>query len=82
LVTLGGGLSLDARCWPNAHTFSSLLKGCVGLQSLSMRCSFMRTAVVIKLLDEGSRDCFVWNALIDAHAKLGALSNAEWCSMG
>jgi hypothetical protein len=59
---------------PNAHTFSSLLKACVGLQSLRM--ALQLHAVIIKLYEEG-RDCFVWNALIDAHAKLGALSNPE-----
>lgn len=60
---------------PNAHTFSSLLKACVGFQSLSM--ALQLHALIFKLLNEGGRDCFVWNALIDVHAKLGALSDAE-----
>ncbi|RCV25994.1 hypothetical protein SEVIR_5G216100v4 [Setaria viridis] len=60
---------------PNAHTFSSLLKACVGIRSLAM--ALQLHAVIVKLLDEGSRHCFVWNALIDVHAKLGALSDAE-----
>ncbi|XP_062203713.1 pentatricopeptide repeat-containing protein At4g16835, mitochondrial-like [Phragmites australis] len=60
---------------PNAHTFSSLLKACVGIQSLTM--ALQLHAVIFKLLDEENRDCFVWNALIDAHAKLGSLSDAE-----
>ncbi|XP_062214012.1 pentatricopeptide repeat-containing protein At4g02750-like [Phragmites australis] len=60
---------------PNAHTLSSLLKACIGLQSLTMAVQLH--AVIIKLLDEGSRVCFVWNALIDTHAKLGSLADAE-----
>ncbi|PUZ56027.1 hypothetical protein GQ55_5G262000 [Panicum hallii var. hallii] len=60
---------------PNAHTFSSLLKACVGVRSLAM--ALQLHAVIVKLVGEGSRHCFVWNALIDAHAKLGAMSDAE-----
>lgn len=60
---------------PNSHTFSSLLKACVGVQSPAMLLQLH--GVIFKLLDEGSRSCFVWNALVDAHAKLGALSDAE-----
>ncbi|CAL4962907.1 unnamed protein product [Urochloa decumbens] len=60
---------------PNAHTFSTLLKACVGIRSLAM--ALQLHAIIVKLMDEGSRHCFVWNALIDAHAKLGALSDAE-----
>lgn len=60
---------------PNAHTFSSLLKACVGVRSLAMLLQLH--GVIFKLVDEGSRHCFVWNALIDVHAKLGALSDAE-----
>ncbi|KAL6615012.1 hypothetical protein ACP70R_037282 [Stipagrostis hirtigluma subsp. patula] len=60
---------------PNAHTFSTLLKACVGIQSLAM--ALQLHALIFKLLKEGSRDCFVWNALIDAHAKLGSVSDAE-----
>jgi NurA-like 5'-3' nuclease len=78
LILLSGtlyGELFGRKVLPNAHTFSSLLKACVGLQSLSM--ALQLHAVIIKLLDEEGRDCFVWNALIDAHAKLGALSNPE-----
>ncbi|CAO2190868.1 unnamed protein product [Urochloa humidicola] len=60
---------------PNAHTFSTLLKACVGIRSLSMVLQLH--AIIVKLMDEGSIQCFMWNALIDAHAKLGALSDAE-----
>ncbi|OEL27366.1 Pentatricopeptide repeat-containing protein [Dichanthelium oligosanthes] len=60
---------------PNAHTLSSLLKACVGIRSLAM--ALQLHAVIIKLVGEGARYCFVWNALIDAHAKLGVLSDAE-----
>jgi pentatricopeptide repeat protein len=60
---------------PNAHTFSSLLKACVGIRSLAM--ALQLHAVIVKLVDEGSRHCFVWNALIDVHTKLGALTDAE-----
>ncbi|CAO2208542.1 unnamed protein product [Urochloa humidicola] len=63
------------RMLPNAHTFSSLLKACVGIRSLAMVLQFH--AAIIKLVGEGSRHSFVWNALIDAHAKLGTLSDAE-----
>lgn len=60
---------------PNAHTFSSLLKACVGVRSLAMLLQLH--GVIFKLVDEGSRSCFVWNALVDAHTKLGSLSDAE-----
>jgi pentatricopeptide repeat protein len=61
---------------PNAHSFSSLLKACVALRLLSVASQLH--SLIVKLLDEGSEDCiFVWNALIDVHAKLGALSDAE-----
>ncbi|TVU34309.1 hypothetical protein EJB05_16140, partial [Eragrostis curvula] len=69
------GEFFERKMLPNKHTFSSLLKASVGLQSLCM--AFQLHAVIFKLLDEGGRDCFVWNALIDAHAKLGVLSDAE-----
>ncbi|KAF0930014.1 hypothetical protein E2562_027193 [Oryza meyeriana var. granulata] len=61
---------------PNAHTLSSLLKACVALRSLAM--AMQLHALAVKLLEEGSKDnTFVWNGLIDVHAKLGALSDAE-----
>ncbi|KAK3161176.1 hypothetical protein QOZ80_1BG0073330 [Eleusine coracana subsp. coracana] len=68
------GEFFEREVLPNAHMFSSLLKACVGLHSLSM--ALQLHALIVKLLNEGGRDCFVWNALIDAHAKLGALSDA------
>ena len=61
---------------PNAHSFSSLLKACAVLRLLSLASQLQ--SCIVKLLDEGSEDCiFAWNALIDVHAKLGALSDAE-----
>ncbi|KAG8044894.1 hypothetical protein GUJ93_ZPchr0008g12792 [Zizania palustris] len=61
---------------PNAHTLSSLLKACVALWSLAMALQFHGLA--IKLLKEDSKaSIFVWNGLIDVHAKLGELSDAE-----
>lgn len=61
---------------PNAHSFSSLLKACVVLQTPSMALQLQ--SFTVKLLDEGNKDCiFAWNALIDVHAKMGALSDAE-----
>ncbi|KAF8670933.1 hypothetical protein HU200_050202 [Digitaria exilis] len=60
---------------PNAHTFSSLLKACAGIRSLAV--ALQLHAVIVKLVGEGNRRCFVWNALIDVHAKLGTLSDAE-----
>jgi pentatricopeptide repeat protein len=61
---------------PNAHSFSSLLKACAVLRLLSVASQVH--SCIVKLLDEGSEDCiFAWNALIDVHAKLGALSDAE-----
>uniref|UniRef100_A0ACD5VGZ6 Uncharacterized protein n=1 Tax=Avena sativa TaxID=4498 RepID=A0ACD5VGZ6_AVESA len=61
---------------PNAHSFSSLLKACVALRFLPVASQLH--PIMVKLLDKGSEDCiFAWNALIDVHAKLGALSDAE-----
>ncbi|XP_006646054.1 pentatricopeptide repeat-containing protein At4g02750-like [Oryza brachyantha] len=61
---------------PNAHTLSSLLKACVALRSLAM--AMQLHALAVKLLEEGTKDTtFVWNGLIDVHAKLGALPDAE-----
>lgn len=61
---------------PNAHTLSSLLKACVALQSLAMATQLH--ALALKLLEEENTDnTFVWNGLIDVHAKVGALCDAE-----
>uniref|UniRef100_A0A0E0JKK7 Pentacotripeptide-repeat region of PRORP domain-containing protein n=1 Tax=Oryza punctata TaxID=4537 RepID=A0A0E0JKK7_ORYPU len=61
---------------PNAHTLSSLLKACVGLHSLAMATQLH--ALALKLLEERSKyNTFVWNGLIDVHAKVGMLSDAE-----
>ncbi|ONK59374.1 uncharacterized protein A4U43_C08F5780 [Asparagus officinalis] len=62
--------------WPNAHTFSVLIKAC-GL----MQCgSIMRQihCLSVKLLDLQRNDViFVENGLINVYAKLGDLGDAE-----
>jgi pentatricopeptide repeat protein len=58
---------------PSAHCSRHVLpSGCL------LSVASQLHSCIVKLLDEGSEDCiFAWNALIDVHAKLGALSDAE-----
>ncbi|XP_072954279.1 pentatricopeptide repeat-containing protein ELI1, chloroplastic-like [Typha angustifolia] len=61
---------------PNSYTFSTLLKasGCIRSLSLARQTHSM----IVKLLDvERKEAIFVQNSLIDIHAKLGNLVDAE-----
>ncbi|PIA58114.1 hypothetical protein AQUCO_00500213v1 [Aquilegia coerulea] len=79
------GLKLFARSYshfsellviPNAHTFTIVLKACLDVRSLVTAMQIHGLA--IKVLDGRSKDSvFVKNSLIDLHAKLGNLSDAE-----
>ncbi|OAY64529.1 Pentatricopeptide repeat-containing protein [Ananas comosus] len=61
---------------PNSHTFTILLKSTVLIRSLA--ASNQIHGLIVKLLDERGKNCiFVWNSLIDVHAKLGSLVDAK-----
>ncbi|KAJ0971294.1 hypothetical protein J5N97_019253 [Dioscorea zingiberensis] len=61
---------------PNSHTFSVLLKSCVSIQSLEAAKQIQTLSV--KVLDDDSESSiFVQNSLIDVHAKLGDLVDAQ-----
>ncbi|KAF5199822.1 Pentatricopeptide repeat-containing protein [Thalictrum thalictroides] len=61
---------------PNAHTLTVVLKACLDVWSLVTAMQIHGLA--IKILDGESKDSvFVQNSLIDLHAKLGDLGDAE-----
>ncbi|XP_039118526.1 pentatricopeptide repeat-containing protein At2g13600-like [Dioscorea cayenensis subsp. rotundata] len=66
----------ELKILPNSHTFSVLLKSCVSIQSL--HAAMQVQTLSVKVLEEDSESStFVQNSLIDVHAKLGNLVDAE-----